>query len=84
MQWLVEMLKLRNTTFGISLHWKSEHAGLKVASHPKCDHFGEKKKIYDGKVDLTPISVLKKEISKKILFLRELKVKIVFSSRNCR
>ena len=29
MRCLVEMLKLRNTTFSISLHCKSEHAGLK-------------------------------------------------------
>ena len=35
---------------------------FKVASHPKCDHFG--KNNYNSKINLTPIFVLKKEIGK--------------------
>ena len=52
---------------------------FKVASHPKCDHFG-KKIVYNSKIDLTPIFVLKQKFRKKILFLREVMGKIVFSS----
>ena len=40
--------------------------GLKVASHPKCDILG-KKIFYDGKIDLTPIFVLKKKFRKNIV-----------------
>ena len=50
---------------------------LKVASHPKYDHFG--KKIFsDSKIDLSPIFVLKKNW-KKLLILREVMDEIVFS-----
>ena len=36
---------------------------VKEAFRPKCDHFGEKI-FYDGKIDLTPIFVLKKNLKK--------------------
>ena len=52
---------------------------FKVASHPKCDHCGEKI-VYDSKIALTPIFVFNKKKFEKKLFLLEVMDKIVFSS----
>ena len=41
---------------------------IKVASHSKCDHFGEKI-FYDSKIDLTPIFALKKKFRKNTCIL---------------
>ena len=61
------MIKTSHSGLGHPIKMK-QLARLKVASHPKCDHFG-KQKFYDSKTDLTPIFVLKKNF-RKILFLQ--------------
>ena len=64
---------------GQGFKWtKSTAVRVKVVSHPKCDHFVEKI-FYDSNIDLTPIFVLKRNFE-KILFLREVMDKILFSS----
>ena len=55
---------------------------LKVASRPKCDHFGEKI-FYDSKIDLTPIFVLKKKFRKNIVSTGSYGQNSVFFT-NCR
>ena len=63
---------LAERSFGMTVKIKNFNY-FKVASHPKCDHF------YDSNIDLTPTFALKKKFE-KILFLREVMDKIVFSS----
>ena len=58
-------------------HFREIFSMFKVASHPKCDHFVKKNIL---RWQDRPYSYLcfKKDISKKILFLREVMNKIVF------
>ena len=50
---------------------------VKVASHPKCHHFG-KKKFYDSKIDLTLIFVFWKTFRKNIISTRSYRQNSVF------
>ena len=55
---------------------------IKLASHPKCDHFG-KKIFYNSKIDLTPIFVLKQKFRKNVVSTRSYGQNSVFFT-NCR